>query len=71
MMAFTVDSSVSPYQATVEHLLDTFGSWTMAVEWLNEFCPALGVQPVELMQDAQGRLELNRILICISHGMIY
>lgn len=57
--------------ATVRHLIDTFGSRETAIEWLNEFCPALGVRPVELMEDDEGRLALNRVLICISHGMIY
>ena len=57
--------------ATVEHLIDTFGSREAAVEWLNEFCPALGLRPVELMQDEQGRLTVNQVLVCIDHGMIY
>lgn len=61
----------SEMMATVRHLVETFGSTAMADEWLNDFCPALGVPPVELMDDDQGRLAINRVLICISHGMIY
>ena len=57
--------------ATVRHLIDTFGSTEMANEWLNDFCPVLGVRPVELMEDDPGRLAINRVLICISHGIIY
>ena len=56
---------------TIRHLIDTFGSTAMAVEWLNEFCPALGVRPVEVMEDSDGRLAIHRVLTCISHGMIY
>jgi len=57
--------------ATARHVIDTFGSTQIANEWLNDFCPALGVRPVELMEDDQGRLAINRVLICISHGIIY
>jgi uncharacterized protein (DUF2384 family) len=57
--------------ATARQLVDTFGSAEMADEWLNAFCPALGVRPVELMEDDQGRRTINRVLICISHGIIY
>jgi hypothetical protein len=57
--------------ATIRHLIDTFGSTATAVEWLNDFCPALGVRPVEVMEDDDGRRAINRVLICISHGMIY
>ncbi len=56
---------------TIRHLIDTFGSREMADEWLSAFCPILGVRPVELLDHNEGRLALNRVLICISHGMIY
>jgi uncharacterized protein (DUF2384 family) len=67
----TFARATSENLATIRHLIDTFGSTEMANEWLNDFCPALGVRPVELMESDQGRLAINRVLICISHGIIY
>jgi hypothetical protein len=66
-----VARATSENLATIKNLVDTFGSAEMANEWLNGFCPALGVRPAELMEEDQGRVAIDRVLICISHGIIY
>ena len=53
------------------HLVDTFGSAETASVWLTEICPALGVRPIDLMDDEKGRQTVNDLLVCIDHGTIY
>jgi hypothetical protein len=61
--AYTVARPGSGTRVTVRHLIDTFGSTAMAIEWLNDFCPDLSVRPAELMDDDRGRLAINRVLV--------
>jgi len=57
--------------AEVQELaIETFGSKTMADEWLNCKNFALGATPISLAESEAGLLEVKRVLGAISYGGI-
>jgi uncharacterized protein (DUF2384 family) len=53
------------------HALRTFGSASLAAEWFEAECGALGNRsPIDTMNDDGGGREVDRILGCIDYGMI-
>ncbi len=57
--------------AVLERALETFGSREEAVRWLHDTCPALSARPIDLIATSRGRRNVENVLACIDHGMIY
>jgi uncharacterized protein (DUF2384 family) len=51
--------------------VETFGSHADAVHWLLDDCPALNGRPIDLVIDARGVQDVENVLGCIDHGMIF
>ncbi|MDP3008191.1 MbcA/ParS/Xre antitoxin family protein [Methylotenera mobilis] len=48
--------------------IETFGSKTMADEWLNRENFALGATPISMAETDAGLMEVKKILSSISYG---
>jgi hypothetical protein len=51
--------------------VQTFGSHADAVHWLLDDCPALNGRPIDLVIDSQGVQDVENVLGCIDHGLIF
>jgi hypothetical protein len=61
----------SPELDILKRAVETFGSHADAVRWLLEDCPALNGRPIDLVIDPRGVQNVENVLGCIDHGMIY
>ncbi len=51
--------------------VQTFGSHADAVHWLLDDCPALNGRPIDLVIDSRGVRDVENVLGCIDHGLIF
>lgn len=51
--------------------VQTFGSHADAVHWLLDDCPALNGRPIDLLIDPGGVCNVENVLGCIDHGLIF
>ncbi|HYL77616.1 MAG TPA: MbcA/ParS/Xre antitoxin family protein [Bryobacteraceae bacterium] len=51
--------------------IETFGSREDALRWLSDSCPALNAHPLDLVADPGGLQDVENVLGCIDHGMIF
>jgi hypothetical protein len=51
--------------------VQTFGSHADAVHWLLDDCPALNGRPIDLVIDSRGVRDVEDVLGCIDHGLIF
>lgn len=57
--------------AMLKRAKKTFGTSGEAVRWLLDDCPALNARPIDLAANSRGAREVENVLACIDHGMIY
>ena len=55
----------------LKRAVQTFGSHGDAVRWLLDDCPALNGRPIDLVIDSRGVQNVENVLGCIDHGMIF
>jgi hypothetical protein len=63
----TTSAEVSILRRAVQ----TFGSHADAVHWLLDDCPALNGRPIDLLVDTRGVKDVENVLGCIDHGLIF
>ena len=51
--------------------IQTFGTHGDAVHWLLDECPALSGRPIDLAMNARGSIEIENVLGCIDHGIVF
>jgi hypothetical protein len=62
----------SPKMALFQRSLSTFGGdKTTATVWLSEKCSALHARPIDIAGTEEGRQQIENVLACIDHGMIF
>ncbi len=57
--------------STLRRAVQTFGSHADAVHWLLDDCPALNGRPIDLLIDPRGVRDVENVLGCIDHGLIF
>jgi hypothetical protein len=63
----TTSAEVSILRRAVQ----TFGNHAEAVHWLLDDCPALNGRPIDLLIDPRGVRDVENVLGCIDHGLIF
>lgn len=63
-----VPSSTSSIIELRSLAISTFGSESVADDWLNEFHVILGGTPIEVANSSQGLKEVEKILAAIAYG---
>ena len=57
--------------STLRRAVQTFGNHADAVHWLLDDCPALNGRPIDLLIDPRGVRDVENVLGCIDHGLIF
>jgi uncharacterized protein (DUF2384 family) len=63
----TTSAEVSILRRAVQ----TFGNHADAVHWLLDDCPALNGRPIDFLIDPRGVKDVENVLGCIDHGLIF
>jgi Antitoxin Xre/MbcA/ParS C-terminal toxin-binding domain len=63
--------TTSAEMSILRQAVQTFGSHADAVHWLLDDCPALNGRPIDLLIDARGVKDVENVLGCIDHGLIF